>query len=64
MFSYKKKVYLLTKFVMKLLLTKYKGKKNNIKDNDFLILDCPMKNSKENQVQLKLFCLHINKLKY
>ena len=27
---------------------KYKGKKKNVKGNDFLMFDCPIKYSKEN----------------
>ena len=33
---------------------KYKGKKKNAKENDFLMFGCPMKNIKENQIWLKL----------
>ena len=29
---------------------KYKGKKKNAKENNFLMFDCPMKNIKENQI--------------
>ena len=29
---------------------KYKGKKKNAKENDFLMFDCPMKNIKKNQI--------------
>ena len=29
---------------------KYKGKKKNAKENDFLMFGCPMKNIKENQI--------------
>ena len=29
---------------------KYKGKKKNAKENDFLMFDCPMKNIKENKI--------------
>ena len=29
---------------------KYKGKKKNAKENDFLMFGCPIKNSKENQM--------------
>ena len=29
---------------------KYKGKKKNAKENDFLMFNCPMKNIKENQI--------------
>ena len=29
---------------------KYKGKKKNTKENDFLMFGCPMKNIKENQI--------------
>ena len=33
-----------------LVLGKYKGKKKNAKENDFLMFGCPMKNIKENQI--------------
>ena len=51
---------------------KYKGKKKNAKKNDFLMFSCPMKNIKENQIELKLiknlcifklFNLYIDELK-
>ena len=29
---------------------KYKGKKKNAKENDFIMFGCPMKNIKENQI--------------
>ena len=33
-----------------LVPTKYKGKKKNVKKNDYLMFGCPMKNIKENQI--------------
>ena len=29
---------------------KYKGKKKNVKENDFLMFGCPIKNIKENKI--------------
>ena len=37
-------------FKLCLIPGKYKGKKKNAKENDFLMFGCPMKNIKENQI--------------
>ena len=37
-------------FRLCLVPRKYKGKKKNAKENDFLMFGCPMKNIKENQI--------------
>ena len=37
-------------FRLSLVPGKYKGKKKNAKENDFLMFGCPMKNIKENQI--------------
>ena len=43
---------MLIKYTFRLCLVpgKYKGKKKNDKENDFLMFGCPMKNIKENQI--------------
>ena len=38
----------LPKFKVMFGFRKYKGKKKNVKENYFLMLDCPIKYSKEN----------------
>ena len=42
--------YFLSKLRLCLVPGKYKGKKKNDKENDFLMFGCPMKNIKENQI--------------